>query len=241
MRNEETMILVVEDDEPIRFGLEENLKAAGYAVTSAADGPTALAAASTTHPDLILLDVMLPELSGYEVCRRLRDRNLAIPVIMLTARDEPFDKVHGFEMGADDYVTKPFSLQELLARIKAVLARGRARRDTGGTLTFADCELDLQARTLSRGGQSVTVTRTEFDLLVYFFEHAGEALSREQVMHDVWGTEYLGTQRSLDSFVANLRRKIEPDPHNPVHILTLHGVGYKFVRDTGGNREGGGA
>ena len=239
MHTEQTTILVVEDDEPIRFGLEENLKAAGYAVATAADGPAALAAATDGRPDLILLDVMLPGLSGYEVCRRLRDRNLAIPISMLTARDEPFDKVHGFEMGADDYVTKPFSLQELLARIKAVLARGRARRDTGGTLAFADCELDLQARILSRAGRPVTVTRTEFDLLVYFFEHAGEALSREQVMRDVWATEYLGTQRSLDSFVANLRRKIEPDPHNPVHILTLHGVGYKFVRDPGGDGETG--
>ncbi len=229
MRNEHTTILAVDDDESILFGLEENLKGAGYEVLTATNGPDALNAATSSHPDLILLDVMLPGLSGYEVCRQLRDRGLAIPVIMLTARDEAFDKVHGFEMGADDYVTKPFSLQELLARIHAVLMRGRLRRDAVESLSFADCVLDLQARTLTRSGDPVTVTRTEFDLLVYFIEHAGEALSRERVMQDVWGTEYLGTQRSLDSFVANLRRKIEPDPHNPTHIQTLHGVGYKFI------------
>jgi two-component system, OmpR family, alkaline phosphatase synthesis response regulator PhoP len=231
MTDKSKRILVVDDEEAIRFGLEESLKAAGYEVTSAADGPDALSRATAHQPDLILLDIMLPGLSGYEVCRQLRDRGIQVPIVMLTARGEEFDKLHGFETGADDYVTKPFSLAELLARVHAVLMRGGQRLDAPRKYTFADCELDLTTRLFYRAGREVTVTRTEFDLLVYFCENEGAALSRDRVMNDVWGTEYYGTQRSLDSFVANLRRKIEPDPHAPRHILTVHGIGYKFIKD----------
>ncbi len=231
MNERRKRILVVDDEETIRFGLEENLKAAGYEVTTAADGPEALSKATTHPPDLMLLDIMLPGISGYEVCRQLRDRGVQVPVVMLTARGDEFDKLHGFESGADDYVTKPFSLAELLARIHAVLMRGGQRLDAPRKYTFGDCELDLTTRLFYRAGKEVTVTRTEFDLLVYFCENEGAALSRDRVMNDVWGTEYYGTQRSLDSFVANLRRKIEPDPHAPRHILTVHGVGYKFIKD----------
>ena len=227
---DKSRVLVVEDEEAIRLGLEENLAYAGYEVLTAAEGPTALETATRDRPDLVLLDIMLPGLSGFEVCRQLRDKGIEMPVIMLTARGDEFDKLHGFEMGADDYVTKPFSVDELLARVKAVLARGRARSTGPRNYEFDDVLMDLESRTVTKGGDDVTMTRTEFDLLAYFLENEGKALSRDRVMNDVWGTEYYGTQRSLDSFVANLRRKIEKDAHNPLHILTVHGVGYKFVR-----------
>jgi len=228
--SDRSRVLVVEDEEAILLGLEENLVYAGYDVLTAADGPTALECATNEIPDLILLDIMLPGLSGFEVCRQLRDKGMEMPVIMLTARGDEFDKLHGFEMGADDYVTKPFSVDELLARVKAVLSRGRARSAGPRSYEFDDVRMDLESRTVTKGGNDVTMTRTEFDLLAYFLQNEGKALSRDRVMNDVWGTEYYGTQRSLDSFVANLRRKIEKDAHNPVHILTVHGVGYKFVR-----------
>jgi two-component system, OmpR family, alkaline phosphatase synthesis response regulator PhoP len=258
-------ILVVEDDASLRMALTENLKSAGYAVHTAADGPTGLAEARARKPDLIVLDIMLPEMSGYEICRTLRDQGVGTPILMLTARQDEFDKLHGFEMGADDYVTKPFSIRELLARIQALLLRGGRAAERGATQAFGDCELDMDARVLRRrhpqgkgrqAGSSaarkrtahgetearsanadeetweeLTLTRTEFDLLAYFLANAGKALSRDQVMNDVWGTEYYGTQRSLDSFVAALRAKIERDPPHPRHIRTVHGVGYKFFRD----------
>lgn len=229
MTKAKTTILVVEDEEAIRIGLEENLRFEGYEVISAVDGPKALDIGLRTQPDIILLDIMLPGMSGYEVSRKLRDAGRQMPIIMLTARDDAFDKLHGFEMGADDYVTKPFSIDELLARVRAVLSRGRDIKNARSTFAFGDCQLDTETRLLTRHGEEVTVTRTEFDLLAYFCRNAGKALSRERVMQDVWGTEYYGTQRSLDSFVANLRSKIEKDAHKPDHILTVHGVGYKFM------------
>ncbi len=227
--SEKKRVLVVEDEKAIRLGLEENLKFAGFETLVAEDGPTALKMGTSMKPDLILLDVMLPGLSGYEVCRRLREGGAHMPIIMLTARQEEFDKLHGFESGADDYVTKPFSVKELLARVRAVLARGRVREDEVSEFEFDECRLDSRARILTCKGREITMTRTEFDLLAYFCRHAGQALSREVVMNEVWGTEYYGTQRSLDSFVSTLRSKIERDPHKPRHILTVHGVGYKFM------------
>lgn len=223
-------ILIVEDDEAIRMAIEENLKFAGYEVIASGDGKEGFRLARDGKLDLILLDIMLPGMSGYEICRRLRDVGKNMPVIMLTARGEEFDKLHGFEMGADDYVTKPFSMNELLARIKAVLARGRNRQNMAKEYKFGDCVLDTEARLLRKGGKEITLTKTEFELLVYFCENEGKALSRDQVMNEVWGMEYFGTQRSLDSFVAALRAKIEKKPRSPQHILTVHGVGYKFMR-----------
>ncbi|OGV66895.1 MAG: hypothetical protein A2283_23080 [Lentisphaerae bacterium RIFOXYA12_FULL_48_11] len=241
MKENKQTILVVEDDEALLLGLETNLKFAGYEVVTAQDGNKGLKAAMDSRPDLILLDVMLPGMTGYDICRKLRDGGMQMPIVMLTARHEEFDKIHGFEMGADDYVTKPFSLNELLARIKAILMRG-SRRASGPTkYECSDFALDLESRVLKRrkaggkrGGEGefedMELTRTEFDLLAYFCANEGKALSREQVMNDVWGMEYYGTQRSLDSFVASLRSKIEKKPSDPLHILTVHGVGYKFVK-----------
>jgi len=222
-------ILIVEDDEALILGLSENLEFAGYKVVTATEGPRGLALGVEAHPDLIVLDIMLPGMSGYDVCRKLRDQGVQVPIIMLTARQDEFDKLHGFEMGADDYVTKPFSIKELLARIHAVLMRGARKAEGARTYEFGDCTLDLDSRTLVRKGKEVRLTRTEFDLLAYFCANPGKALSRDVVMNDVWGTEYFGTQRSLDSFVGSLRTKIEKKPAKPEHILTVHGVGYKLV------------
>ena len=230
MNGKKQKVLVVEDEEAILLGLEENLKYAGYEVARALDGPSALKAAAEERPDLIVLDIMLPGMSGYEVCRRLRDDGMQVPVLMLPARQDEFDRVHGFEVGADDYVTKPFSIDELLLRIRAILLRGGRRAEGPRRFEFGDCVLDADARVLTRRGREVSLTHTEFDLLAYFCRNAGKALSREVVMNDVWGTQYFGTQRSLDSFVASLRAKIEERKAKPAHILTVHGVGYKFVK-----------
>ena len=222
-------VLVVEDDEALLFGLEENLKSAGYDVMKARDGSGGLRLGMERHPDLIILDLMLPGMSGYEICKSLRGKGVRVPIIMVTARQDEFDKLLGFDVGADDYVTKPFSIKELLARVRAILRREDERTERASQYKFDGFVLDTQARTLARKGKEVQLTRTEFDLLVYFLDNAGKALSREVLLKDVWGVEYLGTQRSLDSFVAMLRGKIEKNPKRPEHVLTVHGVGYKFM------------
>lgn len=222
-------ILIVEDDEALMLGLEENLTVAGYRVLKAVSGPEGLTLALDRKPDLILLDVMLPGASGYDVCRSLREKKVFIPVIMLTARKDEFDKLVGFDMGADDYVTKPFSIKELLARVKAILARRDKPAEGQAQYRFGDCVLDTPSRTLTQRGKDVPLTRTEFDLLAYLLANEGKSLSRETLLRDVWGMEYYGTQRSLDTFVAMLRAKIEKNPKAPSHILTVHGVGYKFA------------
>ena len=231
MTDKKQKILVVEDEEAILMGLEENLKFSGYEVETAMDGRGGLEKARKINPDLILLDLMLPGMSGFEVCRELRDGGYQMPIVMLTARQDEFDKLHGFEMGVDDYVTKPFSIDELLARIRAIMLRGNRRQAEGKTYEFGTCTLYTESRILKNGGKEIKLTRTEFELLAYFCGNEGKALSRNQVMNEVWGTEYYGTQRSLDSFVASLRSKIEEKPSKPKHILTVHGVGYKFLGD----------
>jgi DNA-binding response OmpR family regulator len=236
-------ILVVEDDEALMLGLVENLRYAGYETESTSNGDEALTLALERKPDLILLDIMLPGKSGYEVCRSLRERGVNVPVVMLTARQDEFDKLHGFEVGADDYITKPFSVKELLARINAVLRRAEGMKSGPRRYSFGDCMLDLDARVLLRKQTSVDgkdewkeikLTRTEFELLAYFCKNDGRVISREEAMNEVWGLEYYGTQRSVDTFVAGLRAKIEKDPSNPVHILTAYGVGYKFFANPAG-------
>lgn len=222
-------ILVVEDDHTLLLGLEENLGAAGYRVLTASDGAAGLKIAQERRVDLVILDLMLPRLNGYEVCKILRAEGARYPILLLTARQEEIDKLMGFEMGADDYVTKPFSVRELLARIKAILAREERTEPPKAKYRFDDFVLDTTAHTLTRKDKEISLTRTEFDLLSYFLAHAGQALSRDQLLKDVWGTENYGTQRSLDTFVAILRSKIEKTPQTPQHILTVHRVGYKFV------------
>lgn len=222
-------VLVVEDDQTLMLGLEANLVSAGYRVLKAADGVAGLKLARERPPDLMILDLMLPRMTGMDVCKSLRADGARYPIILLTARQEEIDKLMGFEMGADDYVTKPFSVRELLARIKAILTREERTQPLKEQYRFADFVLDTVAHTLMRKDREIPLTRTEFDLLAYFLAHAGQALTRDQLLKDVWGTENFGTQRSLDTFVAILRGKIEKTPQTPHHIVTVHRVGYKFI------------
>lgn len=227
--NKPKTVLIVEDDEALMLGLEENLAVAGYRVLKATTGPDGLKLALDRKPDLILLDVMLPGATGYDVCRSLREKKVATPVIMLTARKDEFDKLVGFDMGADDYVTKPFSIKELLARVKAILSRTDRAPEGRDQYRFGEFLLDMPSRTLTQKGKEIVLTRTEFDLLAYLVANEGKSLSRETLLRDVWGMEYYGTQRSLDTFVAMLRAKVEKNVKSPKHILTVHGVGYKFA------------
>ncbi len=228
--NRQRTILVVEDDASLMLGLEENLAVAGYRVLTATTGSEGLKLALERKPDLILLDVMLPGMSGYEICRALRAKKQGVPVVMLTARKEEGDKLTGFDVGADDYVTKPFSIKELLARLKAILARTDRLAAGPVQYRFGDYTLDTGTRLCSCRGKDIPLTRTEFDLLAYLAANEGKSLSRETLLRDVWGMEYYGTQRSLDTFVAMLRSKIERNARDPRHILTVHGVGYRFVK-----------
>ena len=224
-------ILVIEDEPQMLLGLRDNLELEGYEVQTAADGDEGLQKASTFQPDLVILDVMLPRKNGFDVCRELRARSITTPVVMLTARNQETDKVLGLELGADDYVTKPFSITELLARVRAVLRRSGARPAAGAADTYriGDLEIDFRIHQARRGKQRVEFTAREFELLRYFVTHIGQVVTREQILNEVWGYEEFPTTRTIDNFVAKLRQKIEKLPHAPEHILTIHGSGYKFV------------
>ena len=224
-------ILIVDDEPEMVRGLEDNLRFEGYQTISAADGERALALALSEAPDLIVLDLMMPGLSGWDVCRTLRERGLDIPVIMLTARGEEADQVRGLEMGADDYVTKPFSLRELLARIRAVLRRPGPRTKFE-TFAFGDVRLNPRARQAFKAGRAVGLTRKEFELLRYLVEHQGEIHTRDRLLNEVWGHDHYPTTRTVDTHILRLRQKFETDPEHPVHILTAHGQGYSFVADS---------
>ena len=221
-------ILIVDDEPEMVRGLEDNLRYEGYHTLSAANGKDALTLALKEGPDLILLDVMMPVMSGWDVCRALREKGIDVPIIMLTARGEEVDRVLGLELGADDYVTKPFSLRELLARVRAVLRRPGPRR-RAEEYRFGDVRLHLRARQAFKAGKEVRLTRKEFDLLRYFVEHRGEVLTRDRLLDEVWGYEHFPTTRTVDTHVLRLRQKFEKDPERPVYILTAHGQGYRFV------------
>ena len=221
-------ILVVDDEPKIVQLVRDYLERAGFAVSTARDGNEALMRAHQERPDLIVLDLGLPELDGLEVTRRLR-RDSGVPIIMLTARHEETDKVVGLELGADDYVTKPFSITELLARVRAVLRRAGGRPSGLETCRIGDIEIDFRTHQAHRAGQRIDFTAREFDLLRYLVAHTGQVVTREQILNQVWGYEESPTTRTIDNFVAKLRQKIERSPHEPEHILTVHGAGYKFV------------
>ena len=222
-------ILVIEDEPQMLLGLRDNLELEGYEVLTASDGDEGLAKAISTTPDLVVLDITLPRKNGFDVLRGLRARAVAMPVIMLTARSEENDKVLGFELGADDYVTKPFSITELLARVRAVLRRAGGRSSELDTCRIGEVEIDFRLHHARRGDQRVDFTAREFDLLRYLVAHVGQVVTREQILNQVWGYEESPTTRTIDNFVAKLRQKIETSPREPEHILTVHGAGYKFV------------
>jgi DNA-binding response OmpR family regulator len=219
-------VLIIEDDPVMLRGLKDNFEFEGYNVKTAADGDIGLKEALRVQPDLIILDLMLPKVNGYEICRFLREEKLEMPIIVLTAKGLESDKVLGLKLGADDYVTKPFSIKELLARAGACLRRTRQHAED--VHEFGECRLDATARTFTRGGEEVPLSPKEFELLAYFVNNAGRALSRDTIMTNVWGYDCMVTPRSIDRFVNALRNKIETDPANPHHIKTVREFGYKF-------------
>jgi DNA-binding response OmpR family regulator len=221
-----TSILVVEDDPGIALGLEDDLKLEGYDVEVARDGETALRRARERTFDLIVLDLMLPHKDGFQVCRELRHGGMDAPIIMLTARTQEAEKVLGLEMGADDYVTKPFSPLELRARIKAVLRRTSG--DTPRVYRFGDIVVDFRRCEVRRGGQVVDLSSLEFKLLGAFIHSRGRVLSRDQLLDAAWGSDVHVTDRAVDNHVVDLRRKIEPDPVEPRYITSVRGMGYRF-------------
>lgn len=229
-------ILVVEDEPTLVETLAYNLSRQGYEVLTAMDGQTALEVARSEHLDLVVLDLMLPGIDGVEVCRVLR-QEMSVPILMLTARDDEVDKVVGLEVGADDYMTKPFSMRELMARVKALLRRERLIREKLSaegrvvdqeTLAFGDLTIDVARREVKRGGEILYLKPREYELLVFLARHRGIVLSRDLILERVWGWDYDGGSRTVDVHVHWLREKIEPDPRNPTRILTVRGVGYRF-------------
>ena len=221
-------ILVVEDDPNILEALRYNLGKEGYDTFTAVDGVQALEAARASKPDLIILDIMLPKMSGFEVCRILRNEK-AVPIIMLTARDDEIDKVTGLDLGADDYMTKPFSMRELMARIRAMLRRVEIQAVTPGTpVKFGDLEIDILHHVITRAGITLNLSPKEFDLLVFLTTNKGLVFSRDQLLEKVWGYEYSGDTRTVDVHIRWLREKIEDNSEEPKHLITIRGVGYKF-------------
>ena len=224
-----TRILVVEDDPAILRGLSDNLRLESYEVVTAADGAAGDRLAHEARPDLIVLDLMLPKLSGYELCRKLRSEGLTTPILMLTARGEEADRVLGLDLGADDYVTKPFSVRELLARIRALLRRAHPPRPLPDEVRFGDVVVDFRSYEAKKGGAPVDMTPKEFRLLRLLAARAGEVVTRGELLEDVWGYETVPNTRTVDNHVASLRAKLEPDASGTRHIQTVHAVGYKFV------------
>jgi two-component system alkaline phosphatase synthesis response regulator PhoP len=223
-------ILVIEDDPSITMGLELNLRAEGYKVILAHDGEEGLAKARQEDVDLLILDVMLPRLNGFEVLRVLRGEGSEIPVLMLSARGAEMDKVMGLELGAEDYVTKPFGLAELLARVRAILRRdGKGKSARNIVFRTGVLEINADTRQVRRDGKEVELTATEFDVLLCLVEAKGRVLSREQIQSHVWGPDHHGTTRTVDNFLLQLRSKLELDPTEPKHLVTVRGVGYRFV------------
>lgn len=228
-------ILVIEDEENIREGLIDALTMEGYEVTGATDGREGLKYYAQWNPELILLDIMMPHKSGYDICREIRRGNSKIPIIMLTAKGEEIDKVLGLELGADDYITKPFGLRELTARISAIFRRAyppeNPRLESTPETTeikFADIEIDIKTMRGRKGKEEFEVSKREIDLLLFFLNHKSEVLDRYKLMMAVWGSEHHGYSRTLDQHIVQLRKKIENDPKNPLFIKTVYGIGYRF-------------
>ncbi|MFW6140823.1 MAG: response regulator transcription factor [Acidobacteriota bacterium] len=223
-------VLIVEDDIGILESLKDEFESYGWTVFSAQDGEKGLTLARKKNPELIILDLMLPVKDGYEVCRELRNEGNKTPIIMLTAKDQELDKVLGLELGADDYVTKPFSLRELMARVKAISRRTSDRKKELDRYVFDEIELDFKKYEAIKKGKKLKLTPLQFQLLKLLIQHKGEVLTRNELLDEIWGKNNVWiSHRTIDSHVANIRRKVEDDPTNPKHILSIRGVGYKFV------------
>jgi two-component system, OmpR family, alkaline phosphatase synthesis response regulator PhoP len=226
-------VLVVEDDASIALGLRINLEGEGYTVLGADDGESGLALAIERRPDLLILDVMLPKMNGLQVLQAIRRKGLLMPIIVLSARSGEMDKVAGLELGAEDYVAKPFSLAELLARVRAALRRAPLSSEPAAphrpVHSFGEVRIDASARIVTRSGEPVEMTATEFDVLLCLIEARGAALDRDEIFARVWGPNHHGTPRTIDNFIQQLRAKLEPDPQRPRYVLTVRGVGYRFV------------
>ncbi len=219
-------LLIIEDDPALLRGLKDNFEQVGYTVLTAVDGEAGLNLALDTHPDLILLDIMLPKINGYEICRLVRQQGLDMPVVMLTAKGEEADIVLGLNLGADDYVTKPFGIRELKARVEAFLRRRHVT--VQDRFTFGEFSLDDSSRQLFKQGREVTLSPKEYKLLVLFLQKQGKALTRDEILNHVWGYNSLAGHRSVDRFIATLRNKIETNPSDPIFIKTLREIGYRF-------------
>jgi DNA-binding response OmpR family regulator len=222
-------ILLIEDDVSILRGLKDNLEYEGYKVLTALDGKKGLQLALESLSDLILLDIMLPGVNGFEICRKVKKEKPELPIIMITARGSEMDKVSGLDMGADDYITKPFSIPELLARVRAVLRRFNPGTVTPNQYSFGEITLDFIKYLAFRKTQEIALSSKEFDILKYFIEHEGEAIHRHELLNEVWGYEAVPTTRTIDNFILDLRKKLEENPSTPKHIITVRGIGYKFV------------
>jgi len=223
-------ILIIEDEEDLVKGLKLNLAGEGYEVIWAYDGQEGIRKSMKERPDLIILDIMLPKMGGLEVCREIRQKNMNIPIIMLTAKGDEVDKVVGLEVGADDYITKPFSIRELLARVKAHLRREkREGKKIPEVYSFGDVELDFSHFKVRRKGKEVDLTSLEVEILKYFIAHRGEVVTREALLDKIWGYERFPTTRTIDNHILKLRKKIEEDPAHPKYIFSVYGSGYRFM------------
>ena len=222
-------VLIIEDEPNMVLGLKDSCEYEGYEVAVARNGKEGLEKATTEKPDIILLDVMLPLMSGIDVCRALRTRGIETPILMLTARSQEIDKVIGLEVGADDYVTKPFSIKELLARIRAHLRRATKQVVDIESFSFGDVELNFKKYAARKGGQALDLSAREFEILRYLIRHRGEIVTRDQLLDEVWGYRSTPVTRTVDNHIARLRQKIEQDPSEPQHIITVHRLGYRFI------------
>ena len=222
-------VLIVEDDQAMAVALSDGFQYEGYSVTVARDGANGFALATEKEFDIVILDVMLPKMSGFDVCRELRSAGNRIPVIMLTARGQEIDKVLGLKIGADDYLTKPFSFLELAARVEAVLRRASNSTDAGGVFKFADVTLDFKKGTALKGETMLDMSPREFRIMKYFIEHRNEIVTRDQLLDHVWGYDSFPLTRTVDTHIAKLRQKIEDTPGDPRYIVTVQRAGYKFT------------
>ncbi len=222
-------ILIIEDEESILMALTDDLALEGYEVASARDGLHGLSMAKEKGHDLVILDIMLPKMDGFEVCKQLRQAGVATPILMLTAKSQEIDKVLGLELGADDYVTKPFSPRELLARVKAILRRVKTTREEFDIYNFGDVKIDFKKYEVKKKGQPVYLTTLEFSLIGFLIKHKGQVLDRSAILDGVWGEDVYVLPKTVDTHIGHLRKKIEDDPANPKHIIGVRGIGYKFI------------